>query len=84
MITLTFEEGLKKADRLYKSWGYPGVGVAGDAGKDWIFQAKPNDGEDDLLPHPLFINKETGKLKWCFIFDKESRDRMYAAKQIFF
>ena len=59
------------------------MNVAGDARDDWIFQAKPNPGEEDLLPHPLFINKKTGEKQWCFLFDKESRDKKYAAKQIF-
>ena len=81
---MTFKEALKKADNLYKSWDYPGVDVAGDAEDDWIFQAKPNEGEEDLLPRPLFINKKTGNLSWCYIFKKECRDKMYAAKQIFF
>ena len=81
---MTFQEALKKIDALYKSWGYPGVDVAGDAETDWIFQAKPNKDEEDLLPTPLFVNKTTGALKWCFIFEKESRDKMYAAKQIVF
>lgn len=81
---MTFEEALNKADQMYKSWDFPGLDVAGDAGEDWIFQAEPNPGEEDLLPHPLFINKKTGEPTWCYIFEKESRDKMYAAKQIFF
>ena len=84
MIVMMFNEALKKADQLYKSWGFPGVDVAGDAGEYWIFQAKPNHGEEDLLPHPLFIKKDDGSLRWCCVFEKECRDMMYAAKQIFF
>ena len=56
---MTFKEALDKVDRCYRKWGLPGVAVAGDAGTEWIFQARPSGtggGEEPVLPEPIIIS----------------------------
>lgn len=81
---MTFKEALDKVDRCYRKWGLPGVAVAGDAGTEWIFQARSSGtggGEEPDLPEPIIISKDTGGMRYCLIQDRNDRDKMYAAEK---
>jgi len=74
---ISYQEAYKKVDAFYRRNKLDGIRVAGDAGEEWIFQAKT---KEDL--NPVLVNKETGSLHPCRIYIPEERQLMYSAKVI--
>lgn len=79
---MKFEDAVKKVDRRYKKYGFPGLVIAKDAGSYWIFQTKVKHRED--LPPPILMNKETGEQRWWDYTRSEDNALVQRSRQIDF
>ena len=71
---ISYQDAYKKVDAFYRRYKLGGIGVAGDADTEWIFQAK-----EDRNLDPVLVNKETGMMHPCRINIPEERRLMYSA-----
>ena len=77
----TFENAYKEMDEIYRRSGFEGVAEAADAGDEWVFVPKIDNDESLIGEHPIFFNKETGKIR-RMVFDVPDLELLKSAKKI--
>ena len=63
---VTFQDAYNMAKEYYDGYRLPGVFVAGETEKEWIFQTKMPEGDEDICPPPLIVDKETGEMRYGY------------------
>ena len=80
---VTFNAVCEEVYRIYRAWGFPGIGGIVDAGDEWSFFQAPTEqgGEIPLGEKPLFVNKTTGNRR-VMVFDVPDMEKLQHAKPV--